>query len=156
MRDRLRTASRLLAWAGVWVLHLCVLLKYPLWQQPDQTCGRALQRAAIHCGWVCAAARLSRNGMPVGLAAMAAIACASPAFCACAGARGWARAVAVAPRAYPAGCAAAGVAALLAGLHAAGEARRKKAAGEEGDASDIQQPSSAAAWHPLGEPAVAM
>lgn len=146
MRDRLLLASRWLAWCGVWLLHACVLLRYPLWDAPG-ACLPALQRAALHCGWVCAAARLSRHGLPVGLAGMAAFACASPAIRACAGPSAWNVTAHAAPRVYPAGCAAAGIAAILAGLRAA---RKRK----PGAAEDEAEPAAASAWHPLGEPAL--
>jgi hypothetical protein len=135
-------ASRWFAWLGVWTLHACVLVTYPLWEPPS-ACAAALKRAAIHCGWVAAAARLSRAGLPAGLAAMAALACASPAAAVCAGPRAAHRAALLAAQAYPAGCALAGIAALTAAARAA----RRDTPSDPGAAA-----ASPATWHPLGEP----
>jgi hypothetical protein len=142
-KDFLLLSSRWLAWTGVWVLHVCVLMQFPIWELPS-SCAAGARLTALHCGWVCAAARLSRRGLPCGLVGMAALAVASPALRACFGSGHWAAASRVAQRAYPAGCAMAGCAALLAGLRAA----RSKEPEQPGEA-----PSSAASWHPLGTPA---
>jgi hypothetical protein len=140
--DRLLFLTRALSWAGVWALHLCVLVTYPTRDlAPPDSCGHAALRAAARCGWVCAAARLSGAGMPLGMATMAAVAAAAPAAEHCLP-PGRALLKEAAAKGYPAGCACAGLGALLAAYRAS---RREAPSAEGGDGA-----SAASSWHPLG------
>jgi hypothetical protein len=134
----LPTLVTVLSWAGVWILHLCVLVTYPVVDPRPGGCAPALLRAAARAGWICAAARLSGGGPPAGMAAMALAVALAPSLGHCVSLD----LHAAASKGYPAGCACAGLAALLAAFRAA---RRGTPVAGTGDGA-----SAAASWHPLG------
>ena len=131
-----------LAWAGVWTLQVYLLLTFPP-TQAASTCREGLRRAAVHCGWVAAAARLTRGGPPVGACILALTVAASLAYPSCAPALARARVQHSTPWIYPAGAALTSAGALLA---AADALRRRVQTG----GSDV---SGAASWHPGVVPA---